>query len=98
MIHDASLRIVFVGTARGVEVRAVPKAGFELFLLPISGLRRMGLWGTLKALCKLPLALVKALQLVMRLRPQVAISVGGYAAGPAMVAAWLLLKRGVAHR
>lgn len=82
-------RIVFVGTARGIEVGAVPKAGFELRLLPVSGLRRLGLGGLLLGVARLPLAMAKALALVWRLRPDVAVSVGGYAAGPAVLAARL---------
>jgi UDP-N-acetylglucosamine--N-acetylmuramyl-(pentapeptide) pyrophosphoryl-undecaprenol N-acetylglucosamine transferase len=83
-------RIVFVGTARGIEVRAVPKAGFELKLIAVSGLRNMQLQRQLKGLVKLPWSLVQALSIVQGLKPQVAVSVGGYAAGPAMVAARLL--------
>jgi UDP-N-acetylglucosamine--N-acetylmuramyl-(pentapeptide) pyrophosphoryl-undecaprenol N-acetylglucosamine transferase len=82
-------RIVFVGTARGIEARAVPKAGFELELLPVSGLRRAGFKGLVLGLARLPLALLGAIKLVRRLRPDVAVSVGGYAAGPAVLAARL---------
>ncbi len=83
--RDPDGRIVFVGTERGIEVRAVPRAGFELELLPVSGLRRMGAVGFLKGMFRLPLALLKASGLVWRLRPDVAVSVGGYAAGPAVL-------------
>lgn len=30
--RDASARVLFVGTARGIEATAVPRAGFELAL------------------------------------------------------------------
>ena len=33
---------VFVGTARGLETKLVPAAGFPLELLEVSGLKRMG--------------------------------------------------------
>ncbi len=87
--RDASARILFVGTARGIETRAVPKAGFELALLGVSGLRGKGLRQKLASLVRLPWALLQALLLVRRFRPQVAVSVGGYAAGPAVLAARL---------
>ena len=83
-------RILFVGTARGIETRAVPKAGFDLQLLPVSGLRGTGLLGGLTGLGRLPLAMWGALRLVRRFKPQVAVSVGGYAAGPAVLAAKML--------
>ena len=41
-------QILFVGSPRGIEKDAVPKAGFKVELLPVSGLRRMGLVGTVK--------------------------------------------------
>lgn len=88
--RDPGGRIVFVGSERGIEVRAVPKAGFELVLLPVSGLRRVGPGGLIAGLLRLPLAIWAAFRLVQRLRPDVAVSVGGYAAGPAVLASRLL--------
>ncbi|MBN1961450.1 MAG: undecaprenyldiphospho-muramoylpentapeptide beta-N-acetylglucosaminyltransferase [Deltaproteobacteria bacterium] len=88
--RDANHRILFVGSARGIEVTAVPRAGFELILLPISGLRRKSLWQMFIALCRVPIALLCALVLVRRFRPDVALSVGGYAAFAAIVAAWFM--------
>src|SRR3712207_4654261 len=79
-------RILFVGTDRGIETRAVPKAGFDLSLLPVSALRGKGPLALIKGLLRLPLAMLGAVQLVRRFRPQVAVSVGGYAAGPAVLA------------
>jgi UDP-N-acetylglucosamine--N-acetylmuramyl-(pentapeptide) pyrophosphoryl-undecaprenol N-acetylglucosamine transferase len=82
-------RLVFVGTARGLEARVVPKAGFELRLLAVRGLRNLGLRRQLGSLLRLPYSMAQAMLLVRRLRPQLAVSVGGYAAGPAMLAAHL---------
>ena len=82
--------VLFVGSPRGIEKDAVPKAGFNVELLPVSGLRRMGIFGTLKGLAKLPLAILKAFGLILRFKPDVAVSVGGYAAGPAVLAARFL--------
>ena len=73
--RNAGTRVTFVGTARGIETRAVPKAGFPLELLPVSGLRRMGLRSLVSGLFKLPRALFAALSLVRRLKPDVAVSI-----------------------
>lgn len=88
--RDDQARVLFVGTARGIELRAVPRAGFDLELLPVSGLRRTGLGGFLLGMARLPLAMLRAVRLVHRFGPDVAISVGGYAAGPAVLASRLL--------
>ncbi|MBI3180220.1 MAG: glycosyltransferase, partial [Deltaproteobacteria bacterium] len=87
--RDQGTAILFVGSPYGIETRAVPKAGFDLALLTISGLRRTGLVRRLLSLARMPLALVQALWLVRRFRPDAALSVGGYAAGPAVLAARL---------
>ncbi len=87
--RDPDARVLFVGSPNGLEKDAVPRAGFDLELLPVSGLRRMGLWGLIKGLFRVPVALVKAIGLVRRFRPQVAVSCGGYAAGPAVLASRL---------
>lgn len=85
--RDPSGQVLFVGSPRGIEARAVPKAGFDLTLLPISGLRRMGVKELLLGLARLPVALWQAAGVVRRFRPDVAVSVGGYAAGPAVLMA-----------
>jgi UDP-N-acetylglucosamine--N-acetylmuramyl-(pentapeptide) pyrophosphoryl-undecaprenol N-acetylglucosamine transferase len=87
--REPGAKILFVGSPRGIEVGAVPKAGFDLELLPISGLRRVGVLGLARGMARLPWAVLKAVALVRRVRPDVAVSVGGYAAGPAVLAARL---------
>jgi UDP-N-acetylglucosamine--N-acetylmuramyl-(pentapeptide) pyrophosphoryl-undecaprenol N-acetylglucosamine transferase len=88
--RDATTRIVFVGTARGLESRLVPRAGYELELLPILPLNGVGAWRALKGLALLPWSMVRAVALVRRARPRAVLGVGGYAGGPLLLAAALL--------
>ena len=88
--RDPDARIVFVGSPRGIETHAVPKAGFNLELLPVSGLRSQGAKSLLLGLLRLPIAVLKAFALVIRFKPDIAVSCGGYAAGPAVLAARVL--------
>jgi len=67
--RDPSGRILFVGTARGLESRLVPAAGYELALLPILPLKGVGLARRLAGLLALPRALAQAAALVVRTRP-----------------------------
>ena len=78
----------FVGTERGVEVRQVPRYGFALHTLNVHALRGRTATQRLRGAAALPAALAQAVALVRRLKPKVAVSVGGYAAGPAILAAW----------
>jgi UDP-N-acetylglucosamine--N-acetylmuramyl-(pentapeptide) pyrophosphoryl-undecaprenol N-acetylglucosamine transferase len=93
--RDASTRVVFAGTARGLESRLVPKAGYALELLPILPLNGIGLARTLKGLLVLPWGLLRSALLVLRLRPAAVLGVGGYAGGPVTLLAALLGVRAV---
>jgi UDP-N-acetylglucosamine--N-acetylmuramyl-(pentapeptide) pyrophosphoryl-undecaprenol N-acetylglucosamine transferase len=88
--RDPATRVVFVGTPRGLESRLVPRAGYELQLLPILPLNGVGLLRMLEGLLALPWALFKAARLVAALRPQAVLGVGGYAGGPVVLMAALM--------
>ncbi len=90
-------RVEWVGTERGLEHRVVPAAGILLHCLPVRGLRGKGLLDKLLSVVNLLLASVEALWLVFRLAPRCVVGMGGYVAGPAGVAAWLLRKPLVIH-
>lgn len=86
--HDADVR--FVGTARGLETRLVPEAGFPLELIHVGQLKNVSLITRLRTVADLPLGILRCISLLRSFRPQVVIGVGGYASGPAMMAAILL--------
>jgi UDP-N-acetylglucosamine--N-acetylmuramyl-(pentapeptide) pyrophosphoryl-undecaprenol N-acetylglucosamine transferase len=81
--------IMFVGTARGLETRLVPEAGFTLRLIDVGQLKNVSLVTRLKTLFALPGAIFASSQILREFRPDVVIGVGGYASGPAMLAAAL---------
>jgi UDP-N-acetylglucosamine--N-acetylmuramyl-(pentapeptide) pyrophosphoryl-undecaprenol N-acetylglucosamine transferase len=88
-LHGAEVR--FVGTARGLEVRLVPQAGYPLDLIAVGQLNRVSLTTKAKTFAALPKAVLDCMRLIRRWRPHVVAGVGGYASGPAMLAA--LVKR-----
>ncbi|HEV2578059.1 MAG TPA: undecaprenyldiphospho-muramoylpentapeptide beta-N-acetylglucosaminyltransferase [Acidobacteriaceae bacterium] len=83
--------VLFIGTARGLETKLVPEAGFRLELVRSGQLKNVSLKTRLKTFGDLPLGVLHCMRLLKEFRPQVVIGVGGYASGPAMIAA--LLKR-----
>jgi UDP-N-acetylglucosamine--N-acetylmuramyl-(pentapeptide) pyrophosphoryl-undecaprenol N-acetylglucosamine transferase len=83
--------ICFVGTARGMETRLVPQAGYPLELIEVGQLNRVSLATQLKTLVALPRGIFHCLAFLRSWQPQVVVGVGGYASGPAMLAA--LLRR-----
>jgi UDP-N-acetylglucosamine--N-acetylmuramyl-(pentapeptide) pyrophosphoryl-undecaprenol N-acetylglucosamine transferase len=81
--------VLFVGTARGIENRLVPAAGFPLRLVEVGALNKVSLKTRLKTLFALPMAVFQARRILRDFGAQVVIGVGGYASGPAMFAAVL---------
>lgn len=81
--------ILFIGTARGIENRLVPAAGFPLRLVEVGALKNVSLATRLKTAFDLPRAIWEAYRMLGQFRPDVVIGVGGYASGPAMLGAML---------
>jgi UDP-N-acetylglucosamine--N-acetylmuramyl-(pentapeptide) pyrophosphoryl-undecaprenol N-acetylglucosamine transferase len=80
----------FVGTARGLETRLVPEAGFPLELIRVGQLKNVSVATRVRTVADLPLGVMRCVGLVRSFRPHVVVGVGGYASGPAMMAAILL--------
>src|SRR5690242_2171457 len=81
--------ILFVGTARGIENRLVPSAGYRLKLVEVGALKRVSIMTRLKTMTALPRAIMAAAGIIKEFGADVVIGVGGYASGPAMLAAAL---------
>jgi len=79
--------VLFIGTARGIENRLVPAAGFPLQLVRVGALKNVSLMTRAKTAFDLPRAIWDAGHMLNVFAPDVVIGVGGYASGPAMLAA-----------
>lgn len=87
-LHERySAETLFVGTARGMEIRLVPEAGFRLRLIDVGPLNKVSLVTRLKTLMQLPRSISECKRLIREFQPNVVFGVGGYASGPAMAAA-----------
>ena len=85
--YGASLR--FIGTARGMETRLIPAAGYPLDLVQVGQLNQAGLRRQVATLARLPVGILQCVGILRRFQPHAVFSVGGYASGPAMAAAIL---------
>src|SRR5579875_97032 len=82
--------VLFVGTARGLESRLVPEAGFPLRLIDAGPLNNVSIATRLRSLAQLPRSIFDCKQLIREYRPDAVFGIGGYAAGPGTAAAlWL---------
>lgn len=85
--------VTFIGTARGLEGTILPPLGHPLALVDASRLKGGSIFQKIAGLFRLPRAIWQSWRLLARLRPEVVIGVGGYASGPALLAAWLRRAR-----
>lgn len=86
---EPDVRLVFVGTARGIEARVIPPLGHPLHLVDVRPINRMGLVGTLRGALSVPASLLSMWGILSTERPDLVIGLGGYASGPAILAASL---------
>jgi UDP-N-acetylglucosamine--N-acetylmuramyl-(pentapeptide) pyrophosphoryl-undecaprenol N-acetylglucosamine transferase len=85
--------IVFVGGHRGLEHDLVPCAGFPLIELSLSGLKGVGGTRRVRAVAEAAWAVLRLTWWMARRRPDLVIGAGGFASGPAVLAALVLNVR-----
>jgi UDP-N-acetylglucosamine--N-acetylmuramyl-(pentapeptide) pyrophosphoryl-undecaprenol N-acetylglucosamine transferase len=77
----------FIGTRRGMEAKLVPPEDFPIEWIEIGGLNRVGFRRTLESLAELPWSVWQAARMLDRAQPVAVFSMGGYVAGPVLLAA-----------
>ncbi len=92
--RDPSVRILFVGTRRGIESKVLAHEGFELVLITAKPVMGKGLLEVLQGLLSVPVGFWQSLQILRQRGADLAIGVGGYTS-PAMLAAAAL--KGIAR-
>jgi UDP-N-acetylglucosamine--N-acetylmuramyl-(pentapeptide) pyrophosphoryl-undecaprenol N-acetylglucosamine transferase len=85
----ADVRIVFVGTERGIEKRVLPARGEELELLEVLPIKGKGAIGAVRGIWSAAAMLPRARKVLARLAPRAVLAVGGYASGPVGLVAGL---------
>lgn len=85
--RDPSVEVTALGTARGLETRVVPEAGYPLELVPAVPLPRRPNADLLRVPGRVRAALHATLDVLDRVRPDVVVGFGGYVSVPAYLAA-----------
>ncbi|PQJ80726.1 undecaprenyldiphospho-muramoylpentapeptide beta-N-acetylglucosaminyltransferase [Polaribacter porphyrae] len=85
-------KFLFVGAKDKMEMEKVPKAGYEIEGLWISGIQRKQLAKNFNFPFKMIDSLLKARRIIKQFKPDIAIGTGGFASGPTLIMA---NKRGV---
>jgi len=81
--------VLFVGTHQGLESTLLPKLDYTVKFVRASRVKGAGFWGRLRSLIRLPLGVWDAWRVLSSFRPDLVVSVGGYAAAPTVLAAWM---------
>jgi len=88
--RDPQNRVIFIGTRRGIEHRLLGTLGYELRLIEVEGLKGRGLKALIKGAWAIPVSMMQSRRILADFRPDVVLGVGGYASGPAVMAAYLM--------
>ncbi len=84
--RQSDCEILFVGTRRGIEQRALPPLGFAFQPITARALPRRLSLAILRTLWSQAVGLVSALLVCLRFRPDVVIGTGAYASAPVVLA------------
>ncbi|MBN1274545.1 MAG: undecaprenyldiphospho-muramoylpentapeptide beta-N-acetylglucosaminyltransferase [Candidatus Aminicenantes bacterium] len=87
--EDSMLHLVFVGSSRKLEKNIMDKHNVDFIPLKIEGLKGMGI-KTIRSLALLPSSFIKSLFILLRIKPDLVIGVGGYSSGPIVLLSSLL--------
>ena len=89
--------VAWLGTTHGLDATLVPAANIPFYPLPLRGIRGRGKWSLLTAPFKVIKAFWASLRIIRSVKADVILGMGGYVAGPAGIAAWLLRVPLVIH-
>ena len=96
-LSEEGVRIVWLGTRKGIESTLVPNAGYDIRYLRVSGLVGSGLFRKLIAPFMLFFAILQSLLVIIKERPKCVLGMGGFASGPGGIAAKFLNKKIIIH-
>lgn len=97
ILRKSGAHVEWLGTPRGIENSLVPAANIELHHISVEGVRGKGVLGLIKAPFLIVLAVLQAVSVFKKVKPNVVIGFGGFASGPGGLAAKLLSKPLVIH-
>ncbi len=87
--QDFRVQLIFIGSERDFEKKIMDKYGANFIPLKIEGIKGKGL-KSIKSFFLLPLSFIKSLAILLRVKPDLVIGMGGYSSGPIVLAASLM--------
>jgi UDP-N-acetylglucosamine--N-acetylmuramyl-(pentapeptide) pyrophosphoryl-undecaprenol N-acetylglucosamine transferase len=96
-LEARGVRIVWMGTHKGLEARVIPAANIEMAWLNVTGLRGKGVLTLLMAPIRVMMALSQSLKIMLKYKPAAVLGMGGFVAGPGGLVAALIGKPLLIH-
>lgn len=94
---NQEFEVLWLGAENRMESQLVPKHGFNIAYVNVSGLRRFGILHKICALFKMFLAVLKAIKIIKKFNPDVVLGLGGFASAPGGIAAKICRKPLIIH-
>jgi UDP-N-acetylglucosamine--N-acetylmuramyl-(pentapeptide) pyrophosphoryl-undecaprenol N-acetylglucosamine transferase len=88
--RNRDVRILFVGTDKGIEKKVLGEMGFLLQTIDIEGIKGKKWSNALDALLRVPRSMIQSYRIIRSFSPALVVGVGGYASGPVVLTARLL--------
>lgn len=88
--RDKKAEVLFIGTKRGIESRILGPAGYDLRTIDVEGIKGRGVRALMKGFYQIPQSMLQSRRIMKQFQPQMVIGVGGYASGPAVLAAYFM--------
>jgi UDP-N-acetylglucosamine--N-acetylmuramyl-(pentapeptide) pyrophosphoryl-undecaprenol N-acetylglucosamine transferase len=82
--------VIFIGTQKGIESKLLDKFGYELRKIEVEGVKGRGIKALLKGAYQIPKSIWQSRLILKQFHPDIVFGVGGYASGPAVLAAYLM--------
>lgn len=79
--------VLFIGTEKGLEARVFRDMGFTLRTINVEGVKGRGAAKMIVSFLKIPWSIAQSVSIIRNFRPDIVLGVGGYASGPAVIAA-----------
>lgn len=97
LTENYNAEILFIGTKKGLENELVPKAGFKIEYIEVSGLIRKPTLKNVAVLKQYFSAIQKCKKIIKEFKPDVVVGTGGYVCAPVMNAAHALKIPSLIH-
>ncbi|MEE1339164.1 MAG: undecaprenyldiphospho-muramoylpentapeptide beta-N-acetylglucosaminyltransferase [Succinivibrionaceae bacterium] len=84
---NKEFEVLWLGAKNRMEATLVPKHGFNIEYVNVSGLRRFGILHKINSLFKMGIAVFRAIGIIRKFKPDVVLGLGGFASAPGGIAA-----------